>query len=113
MKNKLIVTSIIIATLWIAGCESNQEKATRLGKIANDLERQYRRECFDPSQSENASSINNALLGKAPTAQEKAEAEQQARAQETRIASPHCQDLKARKTAAGQAWAAALNASSH
>lgn len=112
MKSKFIITSIIFATLWITGCESKQQKATRLGKTSSDLEQQYRRECFDPSQTENASSINNALLGKAPTAQEKAAAEQQARAQETRIASQHCQDLKARKTAAGQAWAASLNAAS-
>ena len=62
MKSKLIVTSIIIATLWIAGCESKQEKVQRLEAEYDKLNAQYRKDCLGMGSSD-SQSVNDALLG--------------------------------------------------
>jgi hypothetical protein len=112
MRNTVIAGVLFFSMFTLTGCENKQAKATRLEKVANDLEAQYRKECFDPNKPEGADAVSNALRGTPPSAQDKAAAAQRDRDEQARIASPHCQDLKTKKTAAGQEWAAALNAAS-
>lgn len=112
MQIKWIATVLIVVILAASGCESRQERAVRLGKAANDLEQQYRKECFDPSQSEDADAVGNALRGVRPSAEDKATFARKQQEERARIASPQCRDLKARKTAAGQEWAAAQKSAS-
>ena len=112
MRNTPIAAILVFSMFTLTGCESKQAKATRLEKVANDLEAQYREDCFDPNKPEGADAVNNALRGAPPSAQGKAAAIQRDRDEQARIASPHCQDLKTKKTTAGQEWAAALNAAS-
>ncbi len=109
MYQKIIIAVFFIGAFALTGCESKQAKATRLGKAANDLEQQYRKDCFDPFKGDSSNAVSDALLGKDSSAQDKAAAVQHQRDEQARIASPYCQELKAQKTAAGLAWASALN----
>ena len=112
MNQKIIVAVFLIGIIALTGCESKQVKAAQLGKVANDLEQQYLQDCFDPFKGDSSNAVSNALMGSDPSTQEKAAAAQHQRDEQARIASPYCQELKAKKTAAGQAWAAALNTAS-
>ena len=112
MNQKIIAAVFFIGVFTLTGCESKQAKATRLGKVANDLEQQYRKDCFDPFKGDSSNAVSNAMLGTDPSAQDKAAAAQHQRDEQARIASPYCQELKAKKTAAGLAWASALNTGS-
>ena len=62
MNSKLIATSLIIATLWIAGCESKQERVQRLEAEYDKLNAQYRNDCLGMGSSD-SQSVNDALLG--------------------------------------------------
>jgi hypothetical protein len=92
----------------LGSCESNQARVARLQKASQDLDAQYRRECFDPYSESSGAGVNAALHGPSPSAQQKAEMERNAREQQARINSPHCQELAKRQKEAAQAWNAAL-----
>ena len=107
MRPTLIIF-ILFASLATTGCEGKQEKAARLEKIADDLEQQYRQDCFDPYAESSGQGVSEALHGTGQTAPRNGQQNQNMREQQAKVNSPHCQDLKARKTAASQAWNAAL-----
>lgn len=105
-----VLTAIVLGLLALTpvGCESHQAKLTRLQKESQDLDAQYRRECFDTYAESSGAGVNDALHGSAPSPQQKAAMERRASEQQARINSPHCQDLAKRQKAAAQAWNAAL-----
>lgn len=104
------LSSVMLALIVIAstGCESRQQKAARLEKIADDLEKQYRQDCFDPYGKSSGAGVKEALHSSRSTPEQKTDVTEKAREQEARVNSAHCKDLAARKKEAAQAWNAAL-----
>lgn len=104
----LSVIFVGLMALVLTSCESNPARVARLQKASQDLDAQYRRECFDPYSEKSGAGVNDALHGSSPSAQQKVDMARKATEQQARINSSHCQDLAKRQKEAAQAWNAAL-----
>lgn len=101
---RCFVTAAIlsIATLYLAGCKSQQEtpkeSADQITAQMLDVVAQYRGACQTPSEAVSKAAVHDAMVGAAPAEQQahqqRASAEEQAR-----ITSPTCKALAAKRDA--------------
>jgi outer membrane murein-binding lipoprotein Lpp len=90
---------LAVAALFVAGCQSTQQKHEDLSAQYQVVNAQYQKDCSATVSDQDANAVVGSALGGKTSPQQQAGIDQRQREAEALKSSPHCKDLEAKRDA--------------